>query len=124
MRKCGIRSAVVFADEMSHACEARLGPPTGGLAVPHHATPPTAPSLPPPYVSPARLSVANGSSPIVKRKGEAEFSEYLTKRLILERSDNMIEAENRGDDYQTILDPHLADLKLRWPDEATLVGGD
>jgi len=60
----------------------------------------------------------------VKRKGEAEFSEYLTKRLILERSDNMIEAENRGDDYQTILDPHLADLKLRWPDEATLVGGD
>lgn len=63
MKKCGSCGSVVSADEMCPACGARLGPPTGGLAVPHHATPPDAPSLPPPYVSPARLSAANEATP-------------------------------------------------------------
>lgn len=124
MKKCGSCGSVVAADEMCPACGARLGPPTGGPAEQNPGPLPAAPSLPPPYVSPARLSAANGTFPIVKREGEAEFSEYLTKRLILERYDAMVEAENRGVEYQTILDPPPADLESSWPDEATLVDGD
>jgi hypothetical protein len=43
--------------------------------------------------------------PIVKRKDEAAFSEYRTKRLILERYDAMTAAEAAGRSYETILDP-------------------
>jgi hypothetical protein len=43
--------------------------------------------------------------PIVKRKDEAAFSEYRTKRLILERYDAMASAEASGRPYETVLDP-------------------
>ena len=43
--------------------------------------------------------------PIVKRKDEAAFGEYRTKRLILERFDAMEAADAAGVDYQTALDP-------------------
>jgi hypothetical protein len=43
--------------------------------------------------------------PIVKRKDEAAFGEYRTKRLILDVYDRMQMAIDMGDVYQTILDP-------------------
>ncbi|MGH3783235.1 MAG: hypothetical protein ACRDRO_22105 [Pseudonocardiaceae bacterium] len=43
--------------------------------------------------------------PIVKRKDEAKYGEYRTKRLILEVHDRMAEAIRTGEPYQTILDP-------------------
>lgn len=42
---------------------------------------------------------------IVKRKDEAKFGEYRTKRLILEVFDAMQTASDSGTAYQTILDP-------------------
>jgi hypothetical protein len=47
--------------------------------------------------------------PIVKRKDEAAFGEYRTKRLILESFDAMVEADASGREYVTILDPPPAD---------------
>ncbi|MGH7573258.1 MAG: Eco57I restriction-modification methylase domain-containing protein, partial [Gemmatimonadota bacterium] len=43
--------------------------------------------------------------PIVKRKDEAKYGEYRTKRLILEVYDRIAEAIRPGAPYQTILDP-------------------
>jgi hypothetical protein len=43
--------------------------------------------------------------PIVKRKDEAAFGDYRTKRLILEVYDAMAEATRTGEPYQTVLDP-------------------
>lgn len=43
--------------------------------------------------------------PIVKRKDEAKYGEYRSKRLILEVYDRMTEAIRTGEQYQTILDP-------------------
>jgi hypothetical protein len=43
--------------------------------------------------------------PIVRRKDEAKFGEYRTKRVILEIYDQMKEAMNTGEPYQTILTP-------------------
>ncbi|ONI92382.1 hypothetical protein ALI22I_04380 [Saccharothrix sp. ALI-22-I] len=43
--------------------------------------------------------------PIVKRKDEAAFGEYRTKRLILDVYDRMQKAIDAGGDYRTILDP-------------------
>jgi len=43
--------------------------------------------------------------PIVKRKDEAKYGEYRTKRLILEVYDRMAEAIRTGEPYQTIVDP-------------------
>jgi hypothetical protein len=43
--------------------------------------------------------------PIVRRKDEAAYGEYRTKRLILEIYDAMAKAFETGDPYQTILDP-------------------
>jgi hypothetical protein len=43
--------------------------------------------------------------PIVKRKDEAAFGEFRTKRLILERYDAMAAAEAAGRPYETVLDP-------------------
>ncbi len=43
--------------------------------------------------------------PIVRRKDEARFGEFRTKRLILEIYDAMAEAAATGTEYQTILDP-------------------
>lgn len=54
--------------------------------------------------------------PIVKRKDEAAFGEYRTKRLILERFDAMVEAEAAGREYETILDPPPADPRCAHPE--------
>jgi hypothetical protein len=43
--------------------------------------------------------------PIVKRKDEARFGEYRTKRLILDVYDRMAEAMVTDEPYRTILDP-------------------
>ncbi|NNU27310.1 Eco57I restriction-modification methylase domain-containing protein [Isoptericola sediminis] len=43
--------------------------------------------------------------PIVRRKDEAAYGEYRTKRLILEVYDAMQHAIDTGTEYQTILDP-------------------
>ena len=54
--------------------------------------------------------------PIVKRRDEAEFGEYRTKRLILERYDAMVGAEASGRTYETILEPPPADPSLAHPE--------
>ena len=64
----------------------------------------------------------------MKRKDEAAFGEYRTKRLILERFDAMAAAEAAGEEYQTALDPPPADPSLchpesTRPDWAPKVGG-
>lgn len=43
--------------------------------------------------------------PIVKRKDEARFGEFRTKRLILEIYDAMAKAAATGEPYRTVLDP-------------------
>lgn len=43
--------------------------------------------------------------PIVKRKDEAKYGEYRTKRLIIEVYDRLAEAIVIGEPYRTILDP-------------------
>ncbi|MEZ5278970.1 MAG: hypothetical protein R2770_00725 [Acidimicrobiales bacterium] len=50
--------------------------------------------------------------PIVRRKDEGEYSEYRTKRLILEVYDRMAEAITSGQPYETLLDPPPADPSL------------
>jgi hypothetical protein len=47
--------------------------------------------------------------PIVKRKDEARFREYRTKRVILEIYDAMQRAISTGEPYQTLLDPPPGD---------------
>jgi hypothetical protein len=47
--------------------------------------------------------------PIVKRKDEAKWSEYRTKRTILDLYDRMQHAIATGEPYQTLLDPPPAD---------------
>lgn len=47
--------------------------------------------------------------PIIKRKDEAKYGEYRTKRLILEVYDRMADAIRTGAPYQTILDPPPGD---------------
>lgn len=54
--------------------------------------------------------------PIVKRKDEAEFGEYRTKSLILERYDAMAKADAEGVEYETALDPPPADPSLCHPE--------
>jgi len=43
--------------------------------------------------------------PIVKRKDEQRFSEYRTKRVILELYDAMEQVASHGDPYRTPLNP-------------------
>jgi len=50
--------------------------------------------------------------PIVRRKDEAQYGEYRTKRLILEVYDRMGEAMASGEPYQTLLDPPPADPSI------------
>jgi hypothetical protein len=50
--------------------------------------------------------------PIVRRKDEAAYGEYRTKRVILEIYDALVEAERRGVPYQTRLDPPPADPRV------------
>lgn len=59
--------------------------------------------------------------PIVKRKEEAEYGEYRTKRLILEIYDAIAEAIRTGERYQTRLDPPPAHPSLAHGVEAQAV---
>jgi hypothetical protein len=43
--------------------------------------------------------------PVVRKRDEARFGEYRTKRLILEIYDAMAKAIETGELYQTVLDP-------------------
>ncbi|MGV8119100.1 MAG: Eco57I restriction-modification methylase domain-containing protein [Candidatus Xenobiia bacterium LiM19] len=63
--------------------------------------------------------------PIVKRKDIANYSEYRTKRVILEMYDRMKEAMTSGKPYETLLDPSPADSRVAHPPReqiATLKG--
>jgi len=53
--------------------------------------------------------------PIVKRKDEKKHGEYRTKRVILEIYDEMAEAMQTGEPYQTRLDPPPADPGVAHP---------
>ncbi len=50
--------------------------------------------------------------PIVKRKDEAAYGEYRTKRVILEIYDAIQKATESGKPYQTLLDPPPADARV------------
>jgi hypothetical protein len=50
--------------------------------------------------------------PIVRRKDEQRYGEYLTKRLILEVYDAMAEANSNGVPYKTRLNPPPADPRV------------
>jgi hypothetical protein len=54
--------------------------------------------------------------PIVRRKDEAAYGEYRTKRLILERYDALAACIASGTEYQTILDPPPAHRSLAHPE--------
>jgi hypothetical protein len=56
--------------------------------------------------------------PIVKRKNEAQFGEYRTKRVILEVYDAMQRAITTGEPYHTRLDPPPADPRVAHQTEA------
>ncbi len=49
---------------------------------------------------------------LVKRKDEARFGAYRTKRVILEMYDAMQNAMETGDPYPTLLDPPPADPRV------------
>jgi hypothetical protein len=53
--------------------------------------------------------------PIVKRKDEAKFGDYRTKRIILEIYDAMKSATDSGQPYQTLLNPPPADPRCCHP---------
>ncbi len=53
--------------------------------------------------------------PIVRRRDEAEYGEYRTKRVILEIYDDMQRAIATGEPYQTRLDPPPADPRVAHP---------
>ncbi|MCC7176058.1 MAG: N-6 DNA methylase [Bryobacterales bacterium] len=61
------------------------------------------------------LSYILATFPIVRRKDEAAYGEYRTKRVILEIYDAMAEAERTGAPYQTRLDPPPADPRCCHP---------
>jgi hypothetical protein len=50
--------------------------------------------------------------PIVKRKDEAEFGEYRTKRVILDIYNDMQQSIITGEPYRTRLDPPPADPRV------------
>jgi hypothetical protein len=54
--------------------------------------------------------------PIVRRKDEAAYGEYRTKRLVLEIFDALAEAQRKGVPYKTILDPQPADPRCAHAD--------
>jgi len=60
------------------------------------------------------------SFPIVKRKDEEKFGEYLTKRLVLEIYEEMAQAIATGQPYQTRLDPPPADPRVAHPPRVQL----
>jgi len=53
--------------------------------------------------------------PIVRRKDEQKHGEYRTKRMILEIYDEMAEAVQTGEPYQTRIDPPPADPEVAHP---------
>lgn len=53
--------------------------------------------------------------PIVKKKDEARYQEYRTKRVILEIYDKLAEAIKSGKPYQSRLNPPLADPSCQHP---------
>ena len=53
--------------------------------------------------------------PIVRRKDEARFGEYRTKRRIIEIYDAMQTAMDTGDNYQALLHPPPADPAVAHP---------
>ena len=55
--------------------------------------------------------------PIVKRRDEAQFGEYRTKRIILESYAAMRYAIATGESCRTLLDPPPADLRVAHPDK-------
>jgi hypothetical protein len=55
--------------------------------------------------------------PIVKRRDEARFGEYRTKRIILEIYKAMQHAIATGEPYRTLLNPPPADPRVAHPDE-------
>ncbi len=59
---------------------------------------------------------------IVKRKDEQKYSEYRTKRVILEIYDVMAEAIRTGKPYRTVLDPPPADPRVAHPPRQAAVG--
>jgi hypothetical protein len=52
---------------------------------------------------------------LVKRKDEAKYGEYRTKRVILEIYDEMKAAMESGEGYKTRLDPPPADERVAHP---------
>lgn len=54
--------------------------------------------------------------PIVKRKDEAKYGEYRTKRVILEMYDEMKDAMDSGKAYRSWLNPPPADERVAHPD--------
>ena len=55
--------------------------------------------------------------PIVKRKDEERYGDYLTKFVILEIYDDMEKAMRTGELYKTRLDPPPADPRVAHPPE-------
>ena len=53
--------------------------------------------------------------PIVRKNDERVYSEYRTKRLILDVYDEMAEAAHTGYSYRTRLDPPPADPRVAHP---------
>ena len=70
-----------------------------------------------------------GTFPIVRRKDEARYGEYRTKRVILDTYDAMQTAATTGEPYRTVLDPPPADrsrchpARVRTLDLASLSDG-
>ena len=60
--------------------------------------------------------------PIIRRKDEAAYGEYRTKRVILEIYDAMAEAERTCIPYQTRLDPPPAAPRVAHPSIAEVTG--
>ena len=60
--------------------------------------------------------------PIVRRKDEAAYGEYRTKRVILEIYDEMAEAMRTGQPYQTRLDPPPGDPRAAHPWDEEYLG--
>jgi hypothetical protein len=61
--------------------------------------------------------------PIVKRKDEARFGEYRTKRVILEIYDEMERAKQTGVPYRTRLDPPPGDPRAAHADSQQSLKG-
>ena len=66
-------------------------------------------------IAPDDVDYIMDTFPIVRRKDEATYGEYRTKRVILEMYDEMAEAMRTGEPYRTHLDPPPADPRVAHP---------